>query len=471
MRLICFQRKRETTQKSRQSNLFYRNRRNSFSVRKMEELITIHDVIVYDELPTEESENASSLEAAFDDDDDDDDTSGEFFFALYCVTVPLLFGLFTCSGVVGNSLVIHLILFRKRMRTVTNLLLLNLAFADLSFVLVIPPFTAYQFAAERWPFGNVVCKLLHYLVNVTAYVTVYTLVLVAVIRYMTVVHSAATARFRTPRITVALIACIWVVMGTVNVPILVIYGAVLKTPWRGGSPGGAAEDCDLYDQESGRGLFASFFVFAYVFPLAVIGVFSLQILKDLTRHRPVAPGLRRSKSIRRKKQIGRLLVVVVVAFAVLWLPVHVHLLVAFFGRIPKHKAYHAASTLWHCLAYFNSCINPVIYNHTSKEFRDAFGHVVASLRRTICLLAPSPSSSSSPPVKEGTQRTDGGGDGWWEKRRGLRGGEGRTDVFYRMRRTGNVVRKFKFDEEEEGGGGGGGHDDLPEIEEQEEGRV
>jgi len=36
-----------------------------------------------------------------------------------------------------------------RMRTVTNILLLNLAVADLSFVVVIPPSTAYVFAANR----------------------------------------------------------------------------------------------------------------------------------------------------------------------------------------------------------------------------------------------------------------------------------------------------------------------------------
>jgi len=35
-------------------------------------------------------------------------------------------------------------------------------------------------------------------------------------------------------------------------------------------------------------------------------------------------------------------------------------------------ALQAVSVLWNCLAYFNSCVNPIIYNRTSKEFRDAF---------------------------------------------------------------------------------------------------
>jgi len=73
-----------------------------------------------------------------------------FSFILYEVAVPILYGLVTALGVAGNSLVIYVIVSKERMRTVTNFLLLNLAVADLSFVVVIPPSTAYVFAANRW---------------------------------------------------------------------------------------------------------------------------------------------------------------------------------------------------------------------------------------------------------------------------------------------------------------------------------
>jgi len=67
-----------------------------------------------------------------------------------------------------------------------------------------------------------------------------------------------------------------------------------------------------------------------------------------------------------------MLVLVVVLFALLWLPVHIHLLSFFFYKHPTGRAYEAATVLFNCLAYFNSCVNPIIYNHASKEFRDAF---------------------------------------------------------------------------------------------------
>ena len=139
---------------------------------------------------------------------------------------------------------------RVRMRTVTNLLLLNLAAADLAFVLVIPPFTAYEYVAgelptSSWALGGTICKLLHYLVNVTAYVTVYTLVLIAAVRYMTIVHGARTAPLRRRSRVVAALAVIWVGMLLVNAPILGAY-AVRRV--------GDADrrDCDLTDQSLGR---------------------------------------------------------------------------------------------------------------------------------------------------------------------------------------------------------------------------
>jgi len=75
------------------------------------------------------------------------------------------------------------------------------------------------FATSNWPFGDFACRLMHYVVNVISsalprtpasdigvngviaqhhnvisYVTVYTLVLVAALRYMTIVRDNETAR-------------------------------------------------------------------------------------------------------------------------------------------------------------------------------------------------------------------------------------------------------------------------------------
>ena len=158
----------------------------------------------------------------------------------------------------------------------------------------------------------------------------------------------------------------------VNAPII---GAYAVRP-----VGDARHDCDLADQSLGRPIFATFFAFAYVVPLCVIAVFSLLILAHLRRQRTSlvnATTLRRSGS--RQRRVTRLLVLIVVVFAVLWLPIHVHLLMAFFGHVPTDSPlYMTLSVVWNCSAYANSCVNPIIYNYTCKDFREAFRSVVRS---------------------------------------------------------------------------------------------
>jgi len=201
------------------------------------------------------------------------DELSAFHWFLVTVMTPIQNGIIALLGASGNSLVIYVILSNHNMRTVTNLLLLNLAVSDLCFVLIVPPFTAYQMATSSWPFGNAVCKLMHYLVNVTAYVTVYTLVLVSVIRYMTIVHSVRTAPIRTRGNVLAAVTAIWVIMLAVNVPILWSYGVT------------KSGDCNFYSMEACRHIFATFFAFAYLIPLAAIAIISVAILRHITGQR------------------------------------------------------------------------------------------------------------------------------------------------------------------------------------------
>jgi len=140
----------------------------------------------------------------------------------------------------------------------------------------------------------------------------------------------------------------------------------------------ATEKCELPSVNTGKYIFATFFTFAYVIPLSVIAVFSLCILRYISRHRgPVTVAAAdNTRTSAKKRQASRLLILVVVIFAVLWLPLHIHLLVFYFGYTSDSPFYLVLSVLWNCLAYANSCVNPLIYDHMSKDFRDAFREVM-----------------------------------------------------------------------------------------------
>ena len=106
----------------------------------------------------------------------------------------LAHSLIVIIGLVGNSLVIGVVLMRKHMRNTTNILIINLAVADLLFIVFCVPFTAISYSLPSWPFGTVVCKLYQYSLNVSAYASVYTLVLMSMDR---LVHTRMRAHTRT----------------------------------------------------------------------------------------------------------------------------------------------------------------------------------------------------------------------------------------------------------------------------------
>ncbi len=74
------------------------------------------------------------------------------------VLVPLLFGLTLLAGLIGNGLVVYVVFKHGAMKTVTNLYFVNLAIADVLFLLFCVPFTAITYVLPYWPFGQPMCK-------------------------------------------------------------------------------------------------------------------------------------------------------------------------------------------------------------------------------------------------------------------------------------------------------------------------
>lgn len=99
----------------------------------------------------------------------------------------MFFGLIFIFGLVGNLLVVIVVGANQQMRSTTNLLILNLAIADLLFTIFCVPFTACDYMSW-WPFGDAWCKIVQYMIVVTAYTSVYTLVFMSFDRYLAVVH-------------------------------------------------------------------------------------------------------------------------------------------------------------------------------------------------------------------------------------------------------------------------------------------
>lgn len=86
-------------------------------------------------------------------------------------------------AVFGNLIVIWIILAHKRMRTVTNYFLLNLAFSDLSMAAFNTLINFIYAAHGEWYFGKAYCKFHNFFPVTSVFASIYSMTAIAVDRW------------------------------------------------------------------------------------------------------------------------------------------------------------------------------------------------------------------------------------------------------------------------------------------------
>ena len=302
------------------------------------------------------------------------------------VYVPIIFGLFVFIGVAGNSLVIYSITSNKRMRTLTNILILNLAIGDLAFLVMCVPCATFRFIATYWPFGDIGCKFFHYFTNVSLYVSIYTLVLMAISRYCAIVHPLSSIRIRTKRNFVLAVVILWMSCLIGHIP-----GMIQMKVYRYTTISDEASMCQnsyhLTNPVEMRIYYVLFTVFGFIFPLVMISILYVLILRSIcaTKHPSVytnTPNEARVKRRRGRRHAATMILVVIATFAVCWLPAQIFMLIHAFD-VWKTESFVGTDMYINlllaakCLAYSNSCLNPILYTFLSSNFRNSF-------RETLC---------------------------------------------------------------------------------------
>ena len=310
----------------------------------------------------------------------DEDAESRVLREVVPIVVPIIFGIIVTVGLFGNGLVVLVVSCNLQMRSTTNLLIINLAVADLLFIIFCVPFTATDYAwGSIWVFGDAWCKIVQYLVFVTAYASVLTLVLMSMDRFLAVVLPIASMGVRTERNACLAILCTWSVILVACVPIMLSHGEV-RHHSNSTSVSCMFLDSQLSQVPAGQGynypaFQITFFVTSYVLPLLVISAMYLLLLKRLWLG--VVPGGHMSaESLRGKRRVTRMVVVVVVIFAVCWCPIQIILVVRSLNKYPITEASVLIQIVAHVQAYMNSCINPILYAFLSENFRKAFFKVM-----------------------------------------------------------------------------------------------
>ena len=101
------------------------------------------------------------------------------------ITAAVLFGLIIILGISGNSLVVH-VMRKYAEKNATNCYIINLAFTDLIFVIIVVPFTMMHYVIPQWLFGELLCKLSQYMIYVSTLASIHIVVYVSTILYCSI---------------------------------------------------------------------------------------------------------------------------------------------------------------------------------------------------------------------------------------------------------------------------------------------
>nr|XP_014724067.2 leukotriene B4 receptor 1 isoform X2 [Equus asinus]XP_014724068.2 leukotriene B4 receptor 1 isoform X2 [Equus asinus]XP_044621309.1 leukotriene B4 receptor 1 isoform X2 [Equus asinus]XP_044621310.1 leukotriene B4 receptor 1 isoform X2 [Equus asinus] len=255
-------------------------------------------------------------------------------------------------GLPGNGFVVWSILVKMRKRSVTALLVLNLAVADLAVVLT-APFFLHFLARGTWIFGSAACCLFHYVCGVSMYASVLLITAMSLDRSLAVALPFVSQKIRTKRIAWRLLAGLWVVSFLLATPVIV-YRKVTS-----GRNNRTLICFPVYPSEGHR---------AFHLLFEAITGFLLPFLVVVASYSDIGRRLQ-ARRFRRSRRTGRLVVLIILTFAAFWLPYHVVNLAdagrALAGKasgsgLVGHRLFLARQVLI-ALAFLSSSVNPVLY--------------------------------------------------------------------------------------------------------------
>ncbi|XP_060760065.1 fMet-Leu-Phe receptor-like [Neoarius graeffei] len=256
----------------------------------------------------------------------------------YTITVLL--------GTTGNAVVIWMSGFRLK-ANVTYVWLVNLAVADLIFCLTRFISLIKKLFYDYWPFGIFLCKFNGFFKYTNMFCSVFILAVISLDRALCVWRPVFIRQRRTLHAARLISVGVWTVAVIFSVPYFVYRKIHIGK--------NNLSKCSVQVPKSPEGenraelaLYSIRFLCGFLLPFLII----------LTCYLLAGLGIRRTRILHKSRPL-RILVCLVCAFFLCWAPYHCLLLAKMVDS--KSQAVKVGLPIAKGIAYFNSCVNPLLY--------------------------------------------------------------------------------------------------------------
>nr|XP_014340962.1 PREDICTED: probable G-protein coupled receptor 83 [Latimeria chalumnae] len=278
----------------------------------------------------------------------------------------------------GNLLVCHVVMKNKRMHSATSLFIVNLAVSDIMITLLNTPFTLARFVNSTWVFGKTMCHISRFVQYCSLHVSTLTLTAIALDRHQVILNPLK------PRMSlsrgVLSIAIIWVMAICFSLP-HGIYQKLFQYNYRVSTVRSfCVPDFPEPSELFWKCLDLATFLLLYLLPLAIITIAYSHLAKRLWLRNAIGDITTEQYITHRKnkKKTVKMLVLVVVVFAVCWFPLNCYVvLISSLGIRTKNLLYFAL----HWFAMSSTCYNPFIYCWLNESFRVELKSLLSMCKR------------------------------------------------------------------------------------------
>nr|XP_046234387.1 somatostatin-like receptor F_48D10.1 [Scatophagus argus] len=293
-------------------------------------------------------------------------------------------------GLTGNTLAIYVVLRYAKMKTVTNIYILNLAVADELYIIGLP-FLTTQNVLSYWPFGSFLCRVVMTADSMNQFTSIFCLTVMSIDRYLAVVHPIRSTKWRHPRVAKVVSAAVWAVSFVVVLPV-VIFSDVQDT----------FNSCNMIWPEPKNVWSTAFILYTatvgFFGPLLIICLCYLLIVIKVKSSGARAGFTKRRRS---ERKVTRMVVVIVVVFALCWLPFFIINMINLIVIIPESSTTAGIYFFAVILSYANSCANPVLYGFLSDNLKQSFRKVLC-VKGMRCKASSVDDSASAPRTEKTT---------------------------------------------------------------------
>ncbi|XP_004001026.1 melatonin-related receptor [Felis catus] len=291
-----------------------------------------------------------------------------FMFCAMVITIVV--------DLIGNSMVILAVTKNKKLRNSGNIFVVSLSVADMLVAIYPYPLMLHAMAIGGWDLSQFQCQMVGFITGLSVVGSIFNIMAIAINRYCYICHSLQYERIFSVRNTCIYLVITWVMTVLAVLPNMYI-GTIEYDP--------RTYTC-IFNYLNNPVFAVTIVCIHFVLPLLIVGFCYVRIWTKVLAARDPA-GQNPDNQLAEVRNFLTMFVIFLL-FAVCWCPINV--LTVLVAVSPKEMAGKIPNWLYlaaYFIAYFNSCLNAVIYGLLNENFRREYWTIFHAMRHPILFLS------------------------------------------------------------------------------------